>query len=209
MIVKTWNNGKYNNSGAGYGIRISKPDRGKFFNKSWKYIKIDCGNSKNSQQILITDTFWTTCLELRSEMIGKYLIDNGLGIWERGKPHRLLLLPQDNNKFILMLSNPREVTTWAEGSTFTYDGCVDIGTRIYFGKSGVIEVSKQQYQSLLKEYAGVTIDIGTSRDKASTQSLGYWLQKYITKTAIASYVGKILLLEGYAQRVEKSMIKIM
>lgn len=78
---------------------------------------------------------------------------------------------------------------------------------IYFGKNGVIEVTKEQYQSLLDIYAGMTINIVTSRNKASTNSLVYWLQNNITKTAIASYVGKILVQEGYAQNVEGSMIK--
>ncbi|MCY6482819.1 hypothetical protein OW763_00405 [Clostridium aestuarii] len=207
MIVTTWNNSNCDGLGTGYGIRISKSDRAKFFDVSWKNVIIHIGEFDNSVDIPLYDTFWRKCSELRSVKIGKYLIDNGLNKWAKDSPHRLLLFPQDGNQFILMVSNPRKLATWAEGSSFTYDGCVKFGTRIYFGKTGVIEVTKQQYQLLLKKYAGMTISIGTSRDKASIDSLGYWLQKHVTKTAIASYVGRILVQEGYAEKVKGSMIK--
>ncbi|MFD3157091.1 hypothetical protein ACFIJ5_09555 [Haloimpatiens sp. FM7330] len=207
MIVTTWNNGNYNTSGAGYGVKISKKDRQKFFDKAWDSVVIGISDFKNSKEIHLHDTFWTTCSELRSAKIGKYLIDNGLGKWEKRKPYKLLLFPQVDNKFILIISNPIELATWAGGSTFKYDGSVKIGTRIYFGESGVVEISKLQYQALLKEYTGMTIDVGTSRDKAPIHSLGHWLQKYVTKTAIASYVSNILIQEGYAKKIEKSIIK--
>lgn len=208
MIVKTWNDGSHSDSGYGYGVRIKRTDRNKFFDRDWNNVIIHIGKLENSVEIPILDTFWTTCNELRSAKIGKYLIENKLNIWEKGKPYKLLLFHQEYNKFILIISNPRKLPTWAEGSTFTYDGNVGIGTRIYFGKDGCIDITKQQYQSLLNEYGGMTVNIGTSRDKASTQSLGYWVQENITKTAIASYVGRILLEEGYAEKVEGSMIRL-
>ena len=105
-----------------------------------------------------------------------------------------------------MVSNPKEFSTWAERSTFSYDGSVEIGTRIYFGESGEVEISKQQYKSLLEEFTGMEVNIGTSRDKASEESLGYWLQHNVTPTAIASYVGRILIVEGYAEKGIKHMI---
>lgn len=59
---------------------------------------------------------------------------------------------------------------------------------------------------MLEEFNGSTVPIGTSRNKSSSVSLGYWLQENITKTAIESYVGKILLYEGYAIKVESGSI---
>lgn len=207
MFVNTWNNGSYKESSTGYGVKISTTNREKFFDKSWKSVVVSISNPKNSIEIAIKDTFWTTCSELRSERIGKYIIENRLGKWEKGKPNKLLLFPQNDNRFVLMVSNPIELATWAEKSKSRYDGCVEIGTMIYCGKNSVVEVTKEQYRSLLDIYAGMTINIGTSRDKASTNSLGYWLQNNVTKTAIASYVGKILVQEGYVEKIEGSMIK--
>ncbi|WP_061994624.1 hypothetical protein [Clostridium sp. ATCC 25772] len=207
MKVTTWNDGSYNVFGSGYGVRISKLDRDKFFDVTWESVSIHIGQFGNSVEIPLYDTFWENCLELRSIKIGKYLIDNGLNKWESNNPHKLLLLPQDSNQFILMISNPKKLETWANGSSFTYDGCVKFGTMIYFGKVGSIEITRQQYQLLLKRFDNMIISIGTSRNKAQTDSLGYWLQEHITKTAIASYVGKILIEEGYAEKIEGSMIK--
>jgi hypothetical protein len=39
---------------------------------------------------------------------------------------------------------------------------------------------------------------GTSRDKPPDGSLGLWLQTHVTKVATASYIGAILINEGYA-----------
>lgn len=207
MIVKTWNNSSYNDSGAGYGVKISKSDRAKFFDTSWRKVIVHIGKFENSKDLPINDTFWTTCSELRSKKIGAYLIANGLDKWENRKPHKLILFHLNDNHFILMVKNPKELATWGDQSTFTYDGCVDIGTRIYFGKTGVTEITKQQYQSLLKEFSGMTLEVGTSRDNAAIDSLGYWLQNNITKTAIASYVARILLQEGYVKKIDNSMLR--
>jgi hypothetical protein len=50
--------------------------------------------------------------------------------------------------------------------------------------------------------------MGTSRDNPPTGSVGAWLQENVTKTAIASYVGPILLSEGLASRVPGEPSKI-
>lgn len=35
MIGTVWNNGRYDSSGVGYGIKIGQTDRDKYFNKDW------------------------------------------------------------------------------------------------------------------------------------------------------------------------------
>ena len=52
------------------------------------------------------------------------------------------------------------------------------------------------------------MNIGTSRDSAPKGSIGEWLQANVTKTAIASYVGPILINEGFAEKVEGPNIKV-
>jgi len=103
----------------------------------------------------------------------------------------------------------KELDTWAKKSKFAYEGSVKTGTLIRYGKDKKyrINVSKEKYAKLLKYFSSNTVDIGTSRDTAPAGSLGDWLQNNVTKTAIASYVGPILLNEGYAKKIGKSQIQ--
>jgi len=87
MKVTTWNNGSFNQCGLGYGIRIPKDSRDKFFNKEWDSIILHIEDEE--VEIKLHDRFWTTCNELRSKEIGKYLIKYGLGKWGKGEPHEL------------------------------------------------------------------------------------------------------------------------
>ena len=65
-----------------------------------------------------------------------------------------------------------------------------------------------QYAALLKHFKGRTVLMGTPREPPSG-SVGSWLQQNVENRALASYVGAILVYEGYAQRVpgESSMIQ--
>jgi hypothetical protein len=89
MKVKTWNNGKHNKSGSGYGVKINRSDRDKYFSREWKSITL-CVGTQNLE-VQLSDTFWTTCSEFRSKVIGEYLIENGLETWTKGKPNELKL----------------------------------------------------------------------------------------------------------------------
>ena len=105
--------------------------------------------------------------------------------------------------------NPCPVlSTWAGKSKFSYEGSVNEGTKITFGSGHSVFVSKEQYVNLLNAFQGRTVNIGTSRDSAPKGSIGEWLQANVTKTAIASYVGPILINEGYAEKVEGPNIKV-
>lgn len=100
----------------------------------------------------------------------------------------------------------KELKTWGGGSTFSYKGNVATGTEISFGKStAVVKITKEQFEQLLTAFRGKNVKAGTSRDMAPKGSLGHWLQQNLSRTAIASYVGAILVDEGYAEK-EGSMI---
>ena len=96
----------------------------------------------------------------------------------------------------------RTLPTWAERSHFSYEGAVNNGTVIHYGTDYrySAQVNQDQYRKLLAHFAGKTVSIGTSRDIAPAGSLGKWLQENVTPTALASYVGSILVYEGYAER---------
>lgn len=102
----------------------------------------------------------------------------------------------------------KKLTTWTGKKEFHYSGSVKEGTEIIYGKEHRIIIDAGQYDLLLKSFSGKTVYIGTSRDNAPAGSLGAWLQENITRTAIASYVGPILIEEGYAQKVGSHKIKI-
>ncbi|MEQ9618429.1 MAG: hypothetical protein RIG61_04570 [Deltaproteobacteria bacterium] len=101
MKVYAWNNGSPNNkSGTGYGIEISEKDRGKYFDESWTKVVINF-NDGNSTNVRISKSFWKDCIELRSQKIGKYLIENGIAPWDKGKRPSLSLELVDENRFRL------------------------------------------------------------------------------------------------------------
>jgi len=91
--------------------------------------------------------------------------------------------------------------TWARRSQFEYTGSVEAGVLIRYGRSGQeVRVSREQFATLLRHFHGRAVSIGTSRTIPPAGSVGEWLQKHVTKTAIASYVGPILIHEGYAEK---------
>lgn len=95
----------------------------------------------------------------------------------------------------------KTLNTWAGRSKFHYDGSVKEGTTIFFGKNSFQKINSNQYSKLLKHFQGRTVNIGTSRTDPPRDSVGNWLMTNVTKTAIASYIGPILITEGYAEKI--------
>ena len=101
MIVKGWNNGNSNNlTGSGYGIKLPKEDRDKYFHRSWKFVTIQIDKSVEFE-VKISNSFWNNCIELRSKKIGKYLLNQGLAPWVKYNPPILNLKYIKENRFHL------------------------------------------------------------------------------------------------------------
>ena len=98
--------------------------------------------------------------------------------------------------------------TWGKRSSFEYVGSVETGTEIKYGQGRAVTVTAQQYAALRKHFLNQVVAVGTSRTESPKRSLGEWLKNNVTKLAIASYVAPILLLEGYAERVDTRDIRI-
>lgn len=96
----------------------------------------------------------------------------------------------------------RKLDTWAGQSTFVYEGCIRKGVTIHYGKefSYNSEVSAGDLTRLLLVFGGKTVSMGTSRDNPPEGSVGKWLLSNVTKSALASYLGSILVYEGYAAK---------
>ena len=74
------------------------------------------------------------------------------------------------------------------------------GTLILYGSGFSKEVSARDYERMLAHFRGRTVYCGVSRGNPPPDSLGKWLQENVCKTAIASYVGAILVNEDYAKK---------
>lgn len=97
--------------------------------------------------------------------------------------------------------------TWAGKTEFNYFGSVAEGTTIPIHKCQAF-INSSDYESLLHHFRGCTVDLGTSF-KPPGGSIGEWLKlNVLPKAKLASYVGAILIAEGYAERVGPSGIKI-
>ena len=94
----------------------------------------------------------------------------------------------------------KTLSTWAGKSRFSYSGSVTQGTKITYGSGFSVVISALQYNDLLRHFQGQIVGIGTSHTSPPPGSVGEWLQAHVTKTGIASYVGPILIAEGYAEK---------
>ncbi len=102
----------------------------------------------------------------------------------------------------------KELPTWAARSKFKYAGSVAEGTRLHYGTGNfTVFISALEWTKLLDHFGGRTVNIGTSRTDPPRGSVGEWLKEKVTKTAIASYVGPILIEEGYAEKGEGPEIR--
>jgi hypothetical protein len=91
MRVTGWHNGgPERTKPAGYGVRLAKSDCDGYFRQTWPAVTVELGNGRKVT-VRLTGTFWTTCHELRSAEIGRWLLDEGLAPWTRGHPPALNL----------------------------------------------------------------------------------------------------------------------
>lgn len=108
------------------------------------------------------------------------------------------------------VENLNEAVTLKRMKRFKYKGSVETGITLYFGHDLDREktINKEHLGQLLKEFRGRKVLIGTSRNNPQDGSLGEWLQAYVTRTALASYVAPILIKEGYAYQEDESKMEI-
>lgn len=91
--------------------------------------------------------------------------------------------------------------TWAGRSSFNYEGSIITGTVIHYGKGYKAFISENKYIELVEHFKGRIANIGTSHDNPPPGSVGDWLMNNVNKVSLASYVGSILIYEGYAEKL--------
>lgn len=89
-LVSAWNNGNHHSSGAGCGIRFRRGDLETLFPEPGS-IRLRIGE-KGAEEctIRLSNSFWKGCPEIRDKRIGLWLINSGLGCWEKGRPPKLV-----------------------------------------------------------------------------------------------------------------------
>ena len=104
--------------------------------------------------------------------------------------------------------------TWGGRSKFRYEGSVENGTTIVYGKGRdgkgyKVRVEARQYAELRRHFRNRgNVRVGTSRTDPPPGSIGAWLMANVTRTAIASYVAPILIHEGYAEKADRKDIRV-
>ena len=90
--------------------------------------------------------------------------------------------------------------TWDCHSRFCYAGSVKEGTLILYGGGFSKEIPASVYQRMIAQFSGRTVCCETSRSSPKSGSLGMWLGENVSNAAVASFVGAILVSEGYAKK---------
>lgn len=105
ILAKAWNNGKFLPNGGGYGVLLTNYFKDEYLDVEWPSVVLELeGWEKPAELAINTDGFWTRSQELRSGVIGKWLIANGKANWANGKEPEIFLRPLGGNRFFASLS---------------------------------------------------------------------------------------------------------
>ncbi len=101
----------------------------------------------------------------------------------------------------------KQLKTRTRGITFSYERTPDGPIQITFGRGNTVTITADDYLHLINHFRGQVVALGTSRDNPPHGSVGKWVQENVTRTAIASYLGPILVHEGHAVWVDDSTLR--
>lgn len=100
--------------------------------------------------------------------------------------------------------------TWGGGDErFEYTGSVRNGTTIRYGEDfqWAATISDADYARILQRYSGRELQIGTSKDKPPAGSVGEWVKANVNRSGLMSYIGAILVAEGFAVKPKRGWIR--
>lgn len=104
MIVTAWSNGSPRESGAGYGLKLAIDDRDRYFERSWEGVTVVFPDGRKTDVNVAKPSFWgSTCRELISVEIGRWLLAEGLAPWPARRPPKLELQPAGEKRFLLRI----------------------------------------------------------------------------------------------------------
>lgn len=103
--VASWNNGTFKPNGVGYGLKLSREARDRFFDPSWEYVWLYLPGRDEPLQIPLPPSFWHKSHELHHREIGEWLQENQFHQWPKGRPFAFTLEQTRENLFHLHLSS--------------------------------------------------------------------------------------------------------
>jgi hypothetical protein len=106
MMWTAWNNGAYHATGAGYGFKIDAADRDRHFQTEWTTVSLELPRASEPLTVEVNidkQSFWgTSCREVISQSIGRWLIDEGYAPWPKGSPPKFLVEPSGARRFRIL-----------------------------------------------------------------------------------------------------------
>ena len=99
--VKACRMGPHNRSGTGYGIKVDRYDRRRFFKRAWDVVTLELEGYGAVVVVPIEkESFWSdTTPVLLSNDIGLWLIQSHLAPWPKGRPPKLMMLSAGGGRF--------------------------------------------------------------------------------------------------------------
>ncbi|HVC70055.1 MAG TPA: hypothetical protein VNC61_07285 [Acidimicrobiales bacterium] len=106
MYATAWHNGGPPEDPAGYGLRLTKADRDRYFDSSWEEVVLEMDGAP-AASIPLSPSFWRSCSELRSATIGNWLLSTDAAPWAQGRPPGIAVTPIEGNQFSARLLQRR------------------------------------------------------------------------------------------------------
>ena len=109
MIATAWRNGSESDTGAGYGLKLSLADRERYFRREWGTVSLELeGWPEAVRANIAKSSFWTsTCGELISADIGRWLLANRLAPWAKRQPPKVELRAIGERRFRVEMQKPK------------------------------------------------------------------------------------------------------
>jgi len=103
MIWTAWNNSKHHSTGAGYGFKVDPSDRDRYFSQHWATVVIELPTRSGlvpAEANILKKSFWgPQCRELITQLIGRWLLDEGYAPWPDGRPPKFEVEPAGERRF--------------------------------------------------------------------------------------------------------------
>jgi hypothetical protein len=108
VYATAWHNGREPGEPTGYGLRITKADRDRYFDSSWEHVVLELDGIEPTT-VPLGPSFWRSCTELRSATIGSWLLESGAAPWAQGNPPGISVAPIDGQRFAARLLRRRSL----------------------------------------------------------------------------------------------------
>lgn len=100
----------------------------------------------------------------------------------------------------------KSLDAWGKHGRFTYQGNLELGTRVLYRRGETFTVPAETYAEMLAHFAGAEVALGLSR-RPARGTLGSWLRAHVGVELAVAYVGPILVREGAAERLDESTLR--